>query len=205
MKNNNPYSKGKVNKKNEEHATNEQETINVPILEEYSAKPDEDNIQEELVGGGEIGILNKKIENLELRLQEKDDEILRRVADTDNYRKRLEKETDDRMKYANRAVTSDFIKVLDNIELTLQYVEKDSKLYEGIVLTIKSFKDTLEKYGVKEIDTEMGSKFDPTFHEGMMLDNDANYPNDSITLCVQKGYTLYERVIRPAKVRVNKI
>lgn len=204
---NNPYSKGKLHKKDDdEHAFEEVETVNEPVLEEeISESAEETDSEAGDMGGGEIGILNKKIENLELRLKEKDEEILRRAADIDNYRKRLEKEADDRTKYANRAVTSDFITVLDNIELTLQYAEKGSQLYEGIALTIKSFKDTLEKYGVKEINAENGVKFDPAFHEGIMLDNNADYPNDTITMCVQKGYTLHERVIRPAKVRVNKI
>lgn len=201
---NNPYSKDKSGK--DKKAFDEAETLIEPALEEESPETDEEiDFETGDMGGGEIGILNKKIENLEQRIKEKDDEILRRAADTDNYRKRLEREADDRTKYANQAVTADFIKVCDNIELTLQYAEKDSQLYEGIALTIKLFKDTLEKYGVKEINSEIGVKFDPAFHEGIMLDNNADYPNDTVTMCVQKGYTLNERVIRPAKVRVNKI
>lgn len=170
------------------------------VAEELTEEP-----AEELSQGGEIGILNKKIENLEFQLKEKNEEMLRRAADIDNYRKRLEKESDERLKYANKSVATDFISVLDNIELTLQYTEAGSQLYQGVELTIKLFKETLAKYGVKEIDASLGVKFDPAYHEGIMLGNDPEYPNDTVTLCVQKGYSLHDRVIRPAKVRVNKI
>lgn len=176
------------------------EAVDEPAVNEPLEEADE-----ELLQGGELGILNKKIENLEFQLKEKNDEMLRRAADIDNYRKRLEKEADERLKYANKSVASDFISVLDNIELTLQYTEEGSQLQQGVELTIKLFKETLAKYGVKEIDASLGVKFDPTYHEGIMLGNDPEYPKDSVTLCVQKGYILHDRVIRPAKVRVNKI
>ena len=149
--------------------------------------------------------LAEKVTQLEQKLREKDDEILRRAADMDNYRKRLEKEAEDRTKYANQSVVMDFIGVLDNIELTLQYTEDGSQLHQGLELTIKSFKDVLSKYGVKEIDASNGVKFNPAYHEGIMLSAEPDYLNDVITMCVQKGYTLNDRVIRPAKVRVNKI
>ena len=83
--------------------------------------------------------------------------------------------------------------------------EEGSPLREGIELTIKSFKDALSKHGVKEVDAEIGTIFDPAVHEAIMMDNNAEYENNAVTLCVQKGYILNDRVIRPAKVKVNKI
>ena len=174
--------------------------------EQLQETQEAENISEEAdMGGGEIGILKKQVENLENILKEKNEEILRRAADLDNYRKRLTKETEDKVRFANQAVVKDFLPVMDNIEMALQHTEEGSPLREGIELTIKSFKDALSKHGVKEVDAEIGTIFDPAVHEAIMMDNNTEYENNAVTLCVQKGYLLNDRVIRPAKVKVNKI
>ena len=165
----------------------------------------ENQAEETDMGGGEIGILKKQVENLENILKEKNEEILRRAADLDNYRKRLTKETEDKVRFANQAVVKDFLPIIDNIEMALQHTEEGSPLREGIMLTIKSFKDVLSRHGVTEINSEIGTVFDPAVHEAIMMDNLAEYENNTVTLCVQKGYILNDRVIRPAKVKVNKI
>lgn len=174
--------------------------------EQLQETQEAENISEEAdMGGGEIGILKKQVENLENILKEKNEEILRRAADLDNYRKRLTKETEDKVRFANQSVVKDFLPVMDNIEMALQHAEEGSPLREGIELTIKSFKDALSKHGVKEVDAEIGTIFDPAVHEAIMMDNNTEYENNAVTLCVQKGYILNDRVIRPAKVKVNKI
>ena len=174
--------------------------------EQLQETQEAENISEEAdMGGGEIGILKKQVENLENILKEKNEEILRRAADLDNYRKRLTKETEDKVRFANQAVVKDFLPVMDNIEMALQHTEEGTPLREGIELTIKSFKDALSKHGVKEVDAEIGTIFDPAVHEAIMMDNNTEYENNAVTLCVQKGYLLNDRVIRPAKVKVNKI
>lgn len=174
--------------------------------EQLQEAQEAENISEEAdMGGGEIGILKKQVENLENILKEKNEEILRRAADLDNYRKRLTKETEDKVRFANQTVVKDFLPVMDNIEMALQHAEEGSPLREGIELTIKSFKDVLSRHGVTEINSEIGTIFDPAVHEAIMMDNNAEYENNAITLCVQKGYILNDRVIRPAKVKVNKI
>ena len=174
--------------------------------EQLQETQEAENISEEAdMGGGEIGILKKQVENLENILKEKNEEILRRAADLDNYRKRLTKETEDKVRFANQAVVKDFLPVMDNIEMALQHAEEGSPLREGIELTIKSFKDVLSRHGVTEINSEIGTIFDPAVHEAIMMDNNTEYENNAVTLCVQKGYILNDRVIRPAKVKVNKI
>ena len=171
--------------------------------EEVSTEPlEEENME---FAGGELGILKKQVENLENILKEKNEEILRRAADLDNYRKRLTKETEDKIRYANQSVVKDFLPVMDNIEMSLMHAEEGSPLRQGIELTIKSFKDALSRHGVVEVNSEIGTIFDPAVHEAIMMDNNAEYENNAITLWVQKGYILNDRVIRPAKVKVNKI
>lgn len=194
--------------KSEESHKIDIETPEENIVEETEVKANsEENevIDENDLGGGELGILKKQVANLENILKEKNEEVLRRAADLDNYRKRLTKETEDRIKFANQSVVKDFLPVIDNIELTLQHTEEGTPLREGIELTIKSFKDALSHHGVTEINSELGTIFDPAVHEAIMMDSNPEYENNAITLCVQKGYILNERVIRPAKVKVNKI
>lgn len=197
------------NKENMQHDEGVKIDIESPeaeVIENAEEMQDTDNQAEEAdMGGGEIGILKKQVENLENILKEKNEEILRRAADLDNYRKRLTKETEDKVRFANQAVVKDFLPVIDNIEMALQHTEEGSPLREGIELTIKSFKDVLSRHGVTEINSEIGTIFDPAVHEAIMMDNNAEYENNAITLCVQKGYILNDRVIRPAKVKVNKI
>lgn len=159
---------------------------------------------EEEATGDETETLKNKIEELEMALKEKSEAMLRRAADLDNYRKRLIKESDEQVKYANQSVIKDFIPVLDNIELTLIHAEEGSPLRQGIELTIKSFKDALLKHGIKEINAEVGVPFDPAVHEALMMDSSEDFENNAVTLCIQKGYTLNDRVVRPAKVKVNK-
>ena len=149
--------------------------------------------------------IDDKVKRLEKELKDKDEELIRKAADVDNYRKRLIKESDDKVKYANKSMLETFIPVLDNIEMTLQHITEESPLKQGIELTIKSFKDTLARFGVEEIDSSINSKFDPAIHEALMMDSNPEFENNTVTLSVQKGYCLNGRVIRAAKVKVNKL
>ena len=197
------------NKDNMQHDEGVKIDIESPeaeVMENAERLQDAEKQAEEAdMGGGETGILKKQVENLENILKEKNEEILRRAADLDNYRKRLTKETEDKVRFANQSVVKDFLPVIDNIEMALQHTEEGTPLREGIELTIKSFKDVLSRHGVTEINSAIGTSFDPAVHEAVMMDKTEEYENNAITLCVQKGYILNDRVIRPAKVKVNKI
>jgi len=149
--------------------------------------------------------LQDSIDELKEELKQKDEDMLRKAADLDNYRKRLIKEGDDKIKYANQSVIESFIPVLDNLELTLSHITEDSAIKDGIALTLKSFQDILSKFGVSEIDSSVGIEFDPAIHDAMMMDNDLQFAHNIITLSIQKGYILNGRVVRAAKVKVNKL
>lgn len=203
-----------MSKNNHEQShDNNEEQINEEIAQEENLNNEIDNeelnteevsSEEELIGG-EIGILKKQVENLENILKEKDAELLRRIADNQTFQTRMKEQAAKDLKFANQSLLKDFLPVIDNIELSLQHTEEGSSLREGIELTIKSFLDALAKHGVKEVDSSNGTIFDPTIHEAIMMDSNPEYENNAITLCVQKGYILNERVLRPAKVKVNKI
>lgn len=135
------------------------------------------------------------------------DSELRSLAEMDNVRKRLTKEFDDRLKYANLNLISALFPVMDNFETAMDHISGDNPveaLKEGVSLTLKQMRETLEKYGLTEIELNIGDEFNPLFHEALMVDCDENYENNKVTMVLQKGYTLHGRVVRPSKVKVNK-
>lgn len=179
-------------------------------LKDFEGQELEEDLIDTGVNENEIlDVLKAENENLKNELKTEKENTLRIAAEFDNLRKRLLKETDERMKFANQSIILDLLSVSDNLETAISHIKGDNSeikpLRDGINLVLKQFKDTLAKYGAKEIDVKEGAPFDPNFHDAMMLDCDECYDNNAVTLVIQKGYTLNERVIRPCKVKVNKI
>jgi len=188
-------------RKKDEEIMSEENKNNENIQESEEAKVEESEDTEKLM-------LKMENESLKKEVQESKDQILRLAAELDNFRKRLSKETEDKLKYANQQIILDFLTIIDNLEMALAHIKESEEikaLKQGVELTLKQFKDTLAKYGAKEIQTNIGDEFNPNLHDAMMLDSDQNHKNNAITLVMQKGYTLHDRVIRPTKVRVNKV
>lgn len=188
-------------RKKDEEIMIEENKNNENIQESEEAKVEESEDTEKLM-------LKMENESLKKEVQESKDQMLRLAAELDNFRKRLSKETEDKLKYANQQIILDFLTIIDNLEMALAHIKESEEikaLKEGVELTLKQFKDTLAKYGAKEIQTNIGDEFNPNLHDAMMLDSDQNHKNNAITFVMQKGYTLHDRVIRPTKVRVNKV
>ncbi|MDR2869173.1 MAG: nucleotide exchange factor GrpE [Deferribacteraceae bacterium] len=145
--------------------------------------------------------------DLQEKLKEAEYRLLKYAADTENYIRRLNRDTDDKIKYANQSLLSKFLPVLDNFDLTLQHADTSpiEALLEGVKLTHKSMLDTLAKVGLTVITAEIGSNFDPNTQEAIMLTANPELPNNCVTMVLQNGYVLEGRIIRPAKVQVNKL
>ena len=128
-------------------------------------------------------------------------------AELINYRKRKDEETSNMLKFANMDLILEILPVLDNFERALnmkgQSLEFD-KYNEGYELIYSHLIDVLKKFGVEEIPS-LGLEFDPNIHEAVMISQDSEKGNDVILEVFNKGYTLKGRVIRPAKVKVNKL
>ncbi|MDR1046116.1 MAG: nucleotide exchange factor GrpE [Candidatus Adiutrix sp.] len=135
------------------------------------------------------------------------DLYLRCAAETENMRRRLQKERDEQARYASERVLKDFLPVLDNLYLALGYARDDGSaevqsLAEGLRLTLKGFQDVLQDNGVRPVPAERGQAFDPNLHEALGQAPAGDIPPGAISQLVQRGYTLYDRLIRPAKVLV---
>jgi molecular chaperone GrpE len=151
---------------------------------------------------------DEEIEKLKKALAEKHDQYVRVVAELENFRKRTEKENVDKLKFANQKIITALLTVIDHLDMAISHITPESSiesLLEGVELTLKQFADVLKRFGVKEIDVEVGDDFNPNLHEAMMLANDPSVANNKITMVLQKGFILNDRVIRPAKVQVNKV
>ncbi|KKX31806.1 nucleotide exchange factor GrpE [Rhizobium sp. LC145] len=148
-----------------------------------------------------------KAENAELR-----DRFLRLAADMDNLRRRTEREIKDAKSYSVAGFARDMLAVSDNLRRALDAVPTEMRaaadaglttLLEGVEMTERSMLSALERHGVKKIEAE-GEKFDPHFHQAMFEIPNAEVPNNTVMQVVQAGYTIGERVLRPALVGVAK-
>jgi len=140
------------------------------------------------------------------------DRMLRTLAEMENLRKRTQKEVADARVYGVSKFAGDIVDIADNLQRALDAVPADAKasadpglkaLIEGVELTERSLLNALEKHGVKKVDPT-GEKFDPNFHQAMYEVPDASVSSGTVVQVVQAGYTIGERVLRPALVGVSK-
>ncbi len=139
------------------------------------------------------------------------DKLLRSLAEMENLRRRTEREVADTRAYSITGFAQDMIKVADNLRRTLEAAAATSAandgaaktFLEGVELTERELLKVLEKHGVKKFDPQ-GAKFDPNLHEAMFEVPDPNVPSGMVTTVIQPGYTIGDRVLRPAQVGVSK-
>jgi molecular chaperone GrpE len=146
------------------------------------------------------------LEEAKNKLHESEDKLLRLAAEFDNTRKRLEREREISLKYAEENILKELLPGIDNIERAMDQGREANNmksLLEGVELTRNGLMATLEKYGVKAIDA-IGEPFDPNIHEAIaMEETDAMEPN-MVLREFQKGYLYRDRLLRPSKVIVSK-
>ena len=143
----------------------------------------------------------------ELR-REKDalqDRLLRTAAEFDNYRKRIERERRDQADNAAASAIEDLLPIIDNLERALQTpVGTDAEGYrKGVELVQQQMMELLRRRGVKPIQA-VGADFDPRFHEAVVHEASADHREGEVMEELRRGYTLGERLLRPAMVKVAK-
>src|SRR5262245_49010815 len=140
------------------------------------------------------------------------DKLLRALAEMENLRKRTEREIADSRAYAVTAFARDILNVADNMHRALGALDTELRekatagvkaLLDGVELTERELLNVLEKHGVKKLDP-LGQKFDPNRHQAMFEVEDASVPSSTVVQVMQAGYTIGERVLRPALVAVSK-
>ncbi len=135
------------------------------------------------------------------------DNLVRVHADFENLRKRLEREKQDFLKFANEGIILELLNILDDLERTINLAENKHEdldvFLKGVEMILAHLYDLLKEHGVKPIEAE-GKIFDPHFHEALMQVENKDLADHTIVEVLQKGYLMYERVIRTAKVKVSK-
>ena len=148
-----------------------------------------------------------KAENAELR-----DRYLRLAAEMDNLRRRTEREVKDAKSYSVAGFARDMLAVSDNLRRALDAIPAEVKetadaglttLIEGVEMTERSMLSALERHGVRKLEP-VGQKFDPNFHQAMFEVPNTEVPNNTVVQVVQAGFSIGERVLRPAMVGVAK-
>lgn len=152
------------------------------------------------------------VEMLQKEAAEARDRMLRTLAEMENLRKRTTKEVADARLYGITGFARDVLDIADNLQRALDAVPAEARatadpglisLIEGVELTERSLLNALEKHGVKKLDPQ-GQKFDPNFHQAMYEVPDASVPSGTVVQIMQAGYTIGDRVLRPALVGVAK-
>ena len=169
----------------------------------------EDIESETEVTDDEPELTKEEISELKKKAEESDeivDKLQRVRAEYLNFQKRKNKEVGDIRRFAVQGFAIALTDVLDNFSRAISSTKdaKDfDKLLEGIQLVEGQFYKTLEDYNVKPIET-VGKAFDPVMHEAVIEEADDSYPHHTVIMELQKGFMLFDRVIRPAKVKVSK-
>jgi molecular chaperone GrpE len=132
------------------------------------------------------------------------DKFVRERADLENYRKRVQREKEEILKYGNESLLMEILPVIDSMERALSHVSEDPHVavIEGVRLTHAMLLSTLKKFGVTPIETSSGCPFDPAFHQAMQQVETADLPPNTIVDVLQKGYLINDRLLRAALVSV---
>lgn len=138
------------------------------------------------------------------------DKLLRAVAETENTRRRAQRDREDAAKYGVSNFARDVLAVADNLRRALDSVPEDQTdneviktLVAGVELTENELKAAMERHGIREVNPE-GEKFDHNLHQAMFEVPNTGQPDGTVVQVMQVGYTIHDRLLRPAMVGVAK-
>jgi molecular chaperone GrpE len=151
-----------------------------------------------------------RIASLEAELAEQKDRLLRALAETENVRRRAQREREDASKYAVAGFAKDLLSVADNLRRALESVPESEvidgrtrSLLEGVAATERELLGVFERFGIKRVDPK-GEPFDHNFHQAIFEAERLGEPGGTIIEVLQPGYVLHDRLLRPAMVGVAK-
>lgn len=156
-----------------------------------------------------VAVPKHELDDLRKKAEERDkyyNDYLRSHADSENMRKRMEKDRADLLKYANEGFVLDFLPIADNLEISEKHIKeaKDFKaVQEGVDMIQAQIQKFLKDIGVERIKT-VGEKFDPHIHEVIEAEESADKDDGIILAELKPGYTLNGRLLRPASVKIVK-
>jgi len=149
------------------------------------------------------------VAQLQSEVAELKDRLLRAVAETENVRRRADKDRADASAYGVTSFARDMLTVMDNLRRALdttpdEISDEVKALVEGVTMTERELLNILERHGIKKVEPEVGEKFDHKFHQAMFEVPTTDHAPGSIMQVVAAGYVIKERLLRPAMVGVAK-
>lgn len=166
-------------------------------------------IDAEFVEALALPLDSKELADLRVRAAQADENqanYMRALADLQNFRRRSDEAQRRQIQDANERLIKELLPVLDDFDLALDAARKTEsyeQLIGGVSAVARKFLGTLSKQGVEPIPA-VGEPFNAEVHEAVMLDEDSDEPDETVTAELRKGYTLHDRVIRPSLVKVAK-
>jgi molecular chaperone GrpE len=170
------------------------------------------SIEDEAIAVEAVDMGTLLTENKSLQQENKTlhDRLLRAWAETENVRREADRTITEARQYGISEFARELLTVVDNLQRTVEAAKKQSSrstenaaLLEGVQATLRAFLQTLERFGVRPIDAQ-DKPFDPHFHEAVMEVEDPARPPGTVTHVMEQGYTVRDRLLRPARVVVSK-
>ncbi|MBF0306717.1 MAG: nucleotide exchange factor GrpE [Alphaproteobacteria bacterium] len=153
----------------------------------------------------------ERVAQLEAEAAKLKDQLLRALAETENTRRRLEQQAEDRGRYAVAAFARDMLGVSDNLRRALTAVPAEEReanelikgLAVGVEMTERELQAAFEKQNIRRIEA-LGERFDPNLHQAMMEVEDPSKPSGTVVMVMAEGYTIHDRLLRAAMVAVSR-
>lgn len=187
----------------QETQTPEEDLVDAATLEQERNNVRDGTEEQDAVESTEKSEIEIALEAAEAKANENWDKFVRLQAEMENLRRRNEKQVEDAHKYALKGFIDDLLPVVDSLEMGMQAEGDLEKIREGMDLTLKQFLAVLERQNVTQV-SPGGEEFDPDLHQAVAMVPSPDHEDNQVINVMQKGYTINDRLIRPAMVAVCK-
>lgn len=152
----------------------------------------------------EVQVLRQQLTEAQVEARENYERFLRERAELENFKRRMQREKADALRFATEPLIRELLPVVDNLERAVEHATADGQsLLDGVRLVLKSLVDVLDRHGVKRIDA-VGESFDPSRHEAMAQVESTEHEPNQVVEQHHRGYVLHDRLLRPALVTVSR-
>ena len=192
----------RLSSKKEESA----EAIQEELKEEEVSEIETAEVAEPEVNVEEIEKLKQEIASKNQEIESFRDRFLRVAAEFENYKKRVGREREEFIKFAQDTFILELLPILDTLEQARnkpEKVENSDSFVKGIELTYRQLIKILEGYGLSRVEVQPGDTFDHNYHEAVSYEESSEYPPHTIIKEIRPGYLLHSRILRPAMVQVS--
>ena len=177
-------------------------SANLEIVSTEDPQTNAPEVSEDAVQPDELTSVTAERDQLQAEVADLQDRLLRRQAEFENFRRRMDRDRSDFLQYAGMEIVREILPILDDFERAQKTESSDGEYRKGIELIYQRFLDTLVKIGLEPIETPAGEPFDPNLHQAVVRFETDDAPDNSILEGFQRGYNFKGKLLRPAMVKV---